>query len=98
MTTPKPPFIRKRDIQRIVRELPARLAAAEKDRKDKRCLQGAYAPEPGRCRVCPGPVVAEVGFHRSDLLGGPPPQAFIRGWHCEDCGLVYAFCPPPRDP
>ena len=68
----------------------------KEDREDKRCLRGEYAPQTGVCRVCSGKVIAEISFRRDGRRGGPPQPAYVAGWHCEDCRLVYRGCPPPK--
>jgi len=96
----KPPKIPRLTVKRIrdaVVDLPARMRALEADAEDRRRLRGKYAPTPGRCRVCSGEVVADIAFPRTGVLGGPPTQAYVSGWHCEDCKLVYWSVPPPKE-
>lgn len=77
-------------------ELEQALADNKKDREDRRHLNGKYEPDPGVCRVCSGRVVAEKDYPDSGRIGGPPRQAFISGWHCEECQVVYRKRPPPK--
>lgn len=75
-------------------EVRARMAELEKDREDKRTLRGEYAPKSGTCRVCGGGVFANIAYPQSKMIGGPPLQAYVKDWNCEECGIAYKF--PPK--
>jgi len=75
------------DIKGIIRQ-------QQDDAKDRRCLRGKHAPATGVCRVCKGNVVAEIDYPDDGLIGGPPRQGYVSGWHCESCQMVYRACPP----
>jgi len=83
-------------IERVMGEVRAQNEIRRKEAEDRRCLRGAFAPPKGVCRVCGGDVVAEITFPWTGRLGGPPPQARIRNWACEECGLLYRKPPPPK--
>ena len=76
-------------------DLQKRMAKLEKEREDKRTLRGEHAPKSGTCRVCGDKVVGTITYPRTDKIGGPPLQAYVKDWHCEGCGIVYKF--PPKD-
>lgn len=80
-------------LKRACAELPARLEQMRKDAEDERCLTGKFAPKSGVCVVCKGPVVGRISYPHSDMIGGPPMQAYVSGWDCENCGLMYRRCP-----
>jgi len=81
-------------IARIQKEMPKRMAEMERDEHDRRCLRGKYAPETGRCVGCGGTVVGVIRFAHSDRIGGPPVNAHVAHWACQDCGLMYQKTPP----
>jgi hypothetical protein len=64
-----------------------------KDEEDERCMTGKFAPKSGVCVVCKGVVVGRVAYPHSDMIGGPPMRAYVSGWDCENCGLMYRRCP-----
>lgn len=70
------------------------LCQSRDDRDDRRCLRGRHAPPTGVCRVCSGVVKADIWFHDTGLIGGPPPPGYIGRWVCQNCKLLYAECPP----
>jgi uncharacterized protein with PIN domain len=95
--TPRIPRLSKAAIKKAVADLPARMAEIERREEDRRCLRGEYAPETGRCVACGGVVEGVVRFHYSDRIGGPPGNAYVPHWACQDCGLMYCK-PPPAKP
>jgi hypothetical protein len=76
-------------------ELRAAMDQTKRASEDKRRLRGKHAPKTGTCVVCKGKIVAEIHFpsHGPLVLGGPPLQGYVRGWHCESCGLSYHHLP-----
>lgn len=88
------------DLPRFFRvdpvELARRMEEREREDEEQRTLTGKYAPHPGTCYVCEGLVIADIRFHPSDVLGSPPQQAHVSGWHCDNCGIEYRFRPPKR--
>lgn len=86
--------VEKIDKEALNPEILQKTAAYRKEENDRRTLQGKYAPPTGVCKVCSDRVIARVAFKNDGLIGGTPRQAFISGWHCEGCGLMYHFPPP----
>jgi hypothetical protein len=80
-------------LKRAAEELPARLEQMRKDEDDERCLTGKFAPAWGICVVCRGNVKARIAYPSSDLIGGPPMQAYVSGWECSHCHLLYGQSP-----
>jgi hypothetical protein len=72
------------------------MAQLRRDEEERRSLTGAHAPKPGVCAVCTGEVQAQVSYPHTDLIGGPPQQAYVAGWECDGCGLLYDRRPGPR--
>ena len=50
-----------------------------------------------KCRVCKGDIVEELGYAQPDkfpLIGeNARPRLEVRGYHCDHCGIKYAFLP-----
>jgi hypothetical protein len=88
-------------------ELRETMRAIEQNAEDRRTLRGKYAPPTGVCQAaiyktfmfakateaCGGRIIADVEARHSDKIGGPLPNHYIAGWHCEKCGVVYKFLP-----
>lgn len=45
------------------------------------------------CRVCSGKVLIE--YQNVELFGSTRIKTAISSIHCEDCGVIYKFPPPP---
>lgn len=91
--TPMIPRLTKSQLADIAARAKENAKRYEQDERDRRTLTGKHTPPPGVCRVCTGRVVADIGFRDDGRCGGPPPVSFIKRWHCEGCGLVYAWAP-----
>lgn len=85
-------------INKLVADLPKRMAAMEADDEDRRCLRGKHAPPTGTCWVCGGTVVAEIRFPNSGVMGGPAPRGYIHRYYCQICSIVYRDLPKEPSP
>ena len=95
---PRIPKLTPASINKLVADLPRRIAEQEADEKDRRALRGKYAPATGTCRVCGGIVRAEIRFPHTDLIGGPPLQGYVSRFYCEGCQIVYRDRPTTLEP
>ena len=91
---PRVPKLTPAAMNKLVADLPKRIAAMETDAEDRRCLRGKYTPATGICRVCTRKVIAEIAFPDTGRFGGPLPAAYVIGYHCEGCNLCYHALPP----
>ena len=87
------PKLTKKQLAKILSDMPDKLKAMNVDDENRRCMRGDYAPEPGICRYCDGLVIADIEFGDTGRIGGPRPLGLIAGWHCDDCGLMYKWAP-----